>query len=318
MNPPAPDPVLPIEPQECEPPGFRQPAGRQLKFAVRNGLARALLPLARLLDAPGRYVTILSYHRVLPGFPAGSPRSAVVDPRQFDEQMRLLAAEGYATLSLAEFGRIVRQGTPAPLRRPVLITFDDGYADNYLLALEIAARHGATLNFFLPTGIIGQPQWPYPRSQRTPQEEWHMRRHPQLWRPLTWDEARAMRQAGAHLGCHGYLHQRLSRLGGTGLDGEIAASAAAFAEHLGERPRHFSIPWGDPDAFGEEALDRLREHGFECIYTTEPRRTRLPAAGDVFPRISVREHDDPASFARKLRGAHDLLNRLLAPLRGGL
>lgn len=300
-----------------EPVIFRQPLRRKVKFALRDALAQTLLPVARLNNRFRPHLPILSYHRVLPDFPAGSSPSAVVSPEAFENQLKYLVRAGYTALSLESFKSIIENPAGAP-PRPVLITFDDGYADNYLLALEIAARHGATLNFFLPTGIIGQPQWPYPRSQRTPQEEWHMRRHPQLWRPLTWDEARAMRQAGAHLGCHGYLHQRLSRLGGTGLDGEIAASAAAFAEHLGERPRHFSIPWGDPDAFGEEALDRLREHGFECIYTTEPRRTRLPAAGDVFPRISVREHDDPASFARKLRGAHDLLNRLLAPLRGGL
>lgn len=289
---------------------------RRIKFALRNTAAAALRPVARLQTLAGRYVAVLSYHRILPGFPAGSPRSASIEPAAFEAQLDYLASNDYKILSLDEL-KLVIDGKIRPQRRAVAITFDDGYADNLLVAHAIARRFGFAVNYFIPTGIIGMERWPYDWAPRTPQEEWHMARHPELWRPLTWAEVEWMRSEGAHFGCHGYLHRRFSELDRSALREEIARSVGTYRERMGEPPQFFSIPWGDAAAFTKDAIPILMEHGIQLVFTTLARRVALPHAGPLIPRISIREQDDLASFARKIEGAHDLLRRLAHPFNGG-
>lgn len=296
--------------------GTTQPTlKRRIKIALRNAAASAMLPLALFENALKAHIPILSYHRVLPNFPQGSPRTANVDPRQYASQMHYLVQHGYETLSLDRLQHIIAGDQERP-RRAVVITFDDGYADNFFTAHMIACEHGVTANYFLPTGIIDMPHWPYTWGPRTPQEEWHMQQYPELWRPLTWDEVRQMIKGGAFFGCHGYMHKRLSELGPLQLEEEISRSAATYQLNLGERPRHFSIPWGDSTAFTMEALPVLKANGIDLVYTTHPRRLRLPHKECLYPRISIREHDTIASFARKLLGAHDWLHRFAHPYSG--
>lgn len=296
---------------------FRESLRRKVKFAMRDLIATALDPLARIENATAHTaaIPILSYHRVLPDFPPGSPRSAVISPLQFEDQMSALAERGCTTLSLDELERILAGDIPCP-PRAVMVTFDDGYADNGLVAHAIARKIGVRVNFFLPTGIIGRATWPY-MGERTAQEQWHMAHFPSLWRPLNWDEVRQMRSEGASFGCHGFIHRRLSRLDGEELNDEVLRSLVAFEIHLGETTSHFSIPWGDHTAYNDAAITALRAHGFQYIYTTTPLRLHFPfvPATELIPRISIREHDGPAAFARKLRGAHDWMQRLAAPWR---
>ena len=302
-----------LDETEGSPSAFRQTLPRRLKFAARDAAAATLLPLAWLSRRKGSAVAILSYHRVLPDFPVGSPRSAVVAPRDFAAQMNWLREHGYVTLTLEEFRRIAYGQMQAP-PCSALVTFDDGYADNARIAMEIGLQCQVRLNFFLPTGIIGLPEWPFYWDARSPQETWHIQRHPELWRPLSWDETLAMREAGASFGGHGYRHLRLATLDDETLELEITCGLEAFAQYLGEPARHFSIPWGDATAYDDRALSLLRAHGIDCIYTTRPVLARVPDSKGVFPRISIREHDGLAAFARKVQGAHDLLRAALSPL----
>ena len=71
--------------------------------------------------------------------------------------MSLLAREGFTSLTLKEFSEAARGARPLP-RRSALITFDDGFVDNYLLAWPIAREFGIKLNLFLCTSLIAGEQ----------------------------------------------------------------------------------------------------------------------------------------------------------------
>lgn len=294
----------------------RRLLARQAKFALRDLLASLMLPLAKIRNLGGAFITVLAYHRLLPDFPPGSPRTGCVDPAAFAAQLEFLIRNGYDILSLDGL-RQVLTGEVEPPRQAVAITFDDGYADNCLVAHKIALEYEAPINFFLPTGIIGQPTWPCDWAPRTPQEEAHMGQYPALWRPLTWEEVRAMKKkGGAFFGCHGYRHRRLAKLSPAELEEEIDRSASTFEMHLGYPPRDFSIPWGEPASYTPRAVEVIKAHGFQTIFTATPRRIRLPFKGVLLPRIQVRENDSLGAFSRKIQGAHDLLHRLFHPFGG--
>ena len=94
-------------------------------------------------------LSILNYHRVLAERDLLFPGEVTSD--SFDAQMfRLRAA--FNVLPLFEAAERLKEGTlPA---RAVCITFDDGYADNFTIALPILQRHGLAATFFIATAYL--------------------------------------------------------------------------------------------------------------------------------------------------------------------
>lgn len=117
------------------------PAYRAAQFVVSR-LRRAKNRLANRLDPP---VVILIYHRVTTL--ASDPQLLAVTPDNFRAQMRHLK-ERYPLVRFEEDW--------SRLRRPaVVVTFDDGYADNALEALPILEEVGVPATFFVSTGTLG-------------------------------------------------------------------------------------------------------------------------------------------------------------------
>jgi len=114
-------------------------------------LATTLLrTAATLLSPPGRggRLTILMYHRVLH---APDPLTGEIHAQDFDLQMRALR-EYFTVLPLSE--AVDRLATRTLPPRAAAITFDDGYADNALIALPILKQHGLHATFFVADGYL--------------------------------------------------------------------------------------------------------------------------------------------------------------------
>jgi len=121
----------------------------------------AVLGLTRALEAlPHRPVlAVLNYHRV--GDPARSPYDPDVFSATapgFDQQVRALKRR-YPIVSLAEAAEIA-EGRVRGRGVAVLLTFDDGYLDNYDNALPILRAHGVPATFFLITSRVGTAALP--------------------------------------------------------------------------------------------------------------------------------------------------------------
>jgi peptidoglycan/xylan/chitin deacetylase (PgdA/CDA1 family) len=114
-------------------------------------LSTALLRTAAALLSPAgsaAKLTVLMYHRVL-GDP--DPLTGEVHAQHFDLQMRALR-EYFTVLPL--FEAVVRLAERTLPSRAVAITFDDGYADNALIALPILQAHGLHATFFIADGYL--------------------------------------------------------------------------------------------------------------------------------------------------------------------
>lgn len=106
-------------------------------------------------EGPRARLSILIFHRVLdepdPLFPGE------IDCRRFDEIMGWLAS-WFNVLPLGQAVQRLKEGT-LPSRAAV-ITFDDGYADNWTNAVPILKKHGLTATFFIATGFLnGGRMW---------------------------------------------------------------------------------------------------------------------------------------------------------------
>src|SRR5215831_4321804 len=254
-------------------------------------------PLTRL-DRNGALSrpVVLCYHRVLPraaGFPY--PRYAV-SPRQFREQMALLAAEGFHSLTLAEFSAIA-SGTRELPSRSVLVTFDDGFADIYLNAWPIARDFGIALNVFLCTGLMsGAHVAGLDESSGAV-------------RPLTWGEVREMRAAGVGFGFHSHGHQNHGRLGLEEIAADAQSGLTLLKGELGVRPAAFAFPYGHFGSYSTAAISVLKQQGLEIFFTTEMDATALPSTAPI-SRLVIHPDDDLRSFRRKLYGGYEWVGKL--------
>ncbi|MEM1206763.1 MAG: polysaccharide deacetylase family protein [Acidobacteriota bacterium] len=87
-------------------------------------------------------------------------------------------------------------------------------------------------------------------------------------RPMTWDQARQLRDAGIELGAHTHSHPILSRLDAEGQEREIIRSRERITEELGEEPVTFAMPNGSEQDYDHATLDILRRLGFAAACTT--------------------------------------------------
>ncbi len=100
--------------------------------------------------ATGVAVPVLYYH-LIDDHLYGPYPSMFVSPKEFDKQMAYLKSNGYTVISLDEIEQAARYTKPA------IITFDDGYADNYTNAYPILKKYNFKATIFLISGLIGKP-----------------------------------------------------------------------------------------------------------------------------------------------------------------
>ena len=148
--------------------------------------------------------------------------SIAVPPDQFNEHCRGMAAAGYRGVGLDQAVEYLRDGRPLPAKS-VLITFDDGYLDNYVYAWPILAAHGHQGTVFAVTAKLEEPAPPRPTATESGPGASRARVdqpfHPgALGLPerkdlfLNWTEAQRLEDSGAmQVAAHSHRHNSVFR-----------------------------------------------------------------------------------------------------------
>ncbi|HEU4975369.1 MAG TPA: polysaccharide deacetylase family protein [Baekduia sp.] len=229
--------------------------------------------LAGAGPAAARGVPIVLYHHVSAA-PAGAASPSLwVPPRRFRRQIRGLARAGYHGVTLGQVWRHWHEGAPLPAK-PVVVSFDDGYASQHAHALPVLRRHG----------------WPGVLNL-----EW---RRLGARGGLSRAQVQEMIDAGWEIGDHTLTHPDLTKVGPARLRREVAGSRARMQRRLGVPVDFFCYPYGHVDATVEAAV---RDAGFLAATTT---RRGLTAPGrDPFAlgRLIVTARTSPAQLRRLAR-----------------
>ncbi|SMC56281.1 Polysaccharide deacetylase [Papillibacter cinnamivorans DSM 12816] len=196
---------------------------------------------------PAEGIPVLLYHSIRSE--ANNPMC--VFPEQFREEMDWLKEHKYHTLTLEEFYNTLTGGGEVP-ENPVLITFDDGYADNYQTAWPILRQHGFTAAFFIVTDYVG----PY---------------------RISWEQLKELSQAGISIGSHSVSHRDLSALTRKQQEEELEVSRQLLEDNLGIPLRAFCYPYGK---YNKTTMKLLGNLEYRMGFTTRP--GRVHAGDDLF------------------------------------
>jgi peptidoglycan/xylan/chitin deacetylase (PgdA/CDA1 family) len=136
----------------------RTSAGRKVNAATWLFSLGLTGGIARLPHRP--CLIVLTYHRI--GYAqdaAFDPDVYSATPEQFEDHVTYLRAR-FPVLRLGDAVDWMTGGCRRA-EAAILLTFDDGYIDNYEIAAPILRKHGVPATFFLPTAFIGTPRIPW-------------------------------------------------------------------------------------------------------------------------------------------------------------
>lgn len=208
---------------------------------------------------------ILMYHGILPDDSRGLG-DYVIAVSEFESDLRYLTQNGYHSVGIQDVIDHVKNGTHLP-QKAVMITFDDGYYNNYLYAYPLLQ----TYSFQMVLSPICKWSDFYSEQQTADARYTH----------VTWDELREMTASGlVEVANHSYdMHtQNQGRKGTAKKQGESVAAyqqllsadlqraQERFQEELGQAPTAFAYPFG---AVSGEAMEVLQSLGFEAAFTCE-------------------------------------------------
>jgi len=219
-------------------------------------------------------VPILVYHSVMPHHPGQTAEQRVldVDDSVFAAQMRYLVEGGYRVVSFAALVDALEGRDTLPTRA-VVITFDDGWENQYRHAFPILRRFGLPATFFVFTTSIGKDS-----------------------KLMTWQQLSELQAAGMTIGSHTRTHPALPYYHAA-LHNEVAMSRADIAQHLGHAPDFFAYPFGAWDA---QSAASARTAGYRAARTYRGGPWNAPS--DVYHLRAVPVTDNMQAFERAVSG----------------
>jgi peptidoglycan/xylan/chitin deacetylase (PgdA/CDA1 family) len=191
-----------------------------------------LVPGPRSVDMP-----ILVYHHVVPGHNS----VLFVTPEAFEDQLKFLKENGFQSVSFDALADYLQYGLPLP-ERPVILSFDDGWENQYTYAFPLLQKYGFTGTFYVVTDYVDHQNF------------------------MTIPELKTMMAAGMTVGCHSRSHPVLTALGSAGLQNEIAGSKAWLEQRLGVAMTTFAYPYG---AYNATVVAAVKTAGFRTARTVD-------------------------------------------------
>lgn len=205
------------------------------------------------------YAPILLYHHIALKRPQNS---YFVSPEIFDEQMKWLKDNDYKVISLDQFylAAIGKEKIP---KKPVIITFDDGFRDQYKNAFPILKKYGFTATFYVKTNNLNKGG-------------------------MTWDELEELKEAGNIIASHSVNHLDLTKMTDEELKSELEESKNILEKNLGIEIKHFCYPGG---TYSKKIITALKEAGY-LTSTTTKHEVYHEITNDNSPFVLSRVHID--------------------------
>lgn len=189
-------------------------------------------------------VPVLLYHHVQPLYLASENQqeTLTVGVEFFDMQMKYLSDNGYVSLSATQLVKALLNREELPTKS-VVITFDDGYEDNYLYAYPVLRRYGIMGNFMVATSLLETEGY------------------------MNWTQLAEMAESNlVSIYNHTAHHVDIGNATKEQSLGEIVQAKDALEKKLGINSPIFAYPYG---SVSETAREALKFTGYAGAFTTQ-------------------------------------------------
>jgi peptidoglycan/xylan/chitin deacetylase (PgdA/CDA1 family) len=216
-------------------------------------------------------VPILVYHHVQQSLPVGSrvERRLTVTVKSFDQQMRYLKDEGYHVITLDTLVDCLRDGSELPAK-PVIISFDDGWEDQFEYALPALEKYHYRATFFVVTNFVGARGF------------------------FSLPQLQEIRAQGMEIGSHSRSHPHLDKTNNPSLLwDQIYTSKQILERQLGVAVDEFAYPYG---SYNATTASIVRSAGYKSARACCVGRIQT----DVYALRAMMAPNDLANFVKYL------------------
>jgi peptidoglycan/xylan/chitin deacetylase (PgdA/CDA1 family) len=189
----------------------------------------------------------------------------------FHRQMTWLRESGVKPLTIDA----LLSETSSSDERSVCLTFDDGWAGNYLYVFPILQEYGFRATFFIATELIGKPLY------------------------MTWDQLQEMHRSGMSIQSHTATHRPLVSMREEELAFELLESKRVIEGRLANKVLHLSLPHGDKDV---KIWPLAKRTGYRSVCTSEVGFYEIGSFGPWLKRISIGDGVSEERFRRIVQG----------------
>lgn len=200
-------------------------------------------------------IPVLLYHSVYKD-PGERKNRYSLSAGEFERHLKLMVSNGILCITAETFLNRDLPGKSG--RQECLITFDDGFEDNYLVAFPLLKKYGLTATFFIITGRIGTPGY------------------------LNWEQIKEMSGCGMSIQSHTVTHSYLSSLADDALGHELSTSKNDIERRLSTRVDFLSLPYGN---FDRTVINSAFSRGYKAVFTSRVEYARVGDA--LIPRINI-------------------------------
>jgi len=193
-------------------------------------------------------VPILMYHQIATTTPEEDPLRLAVPPERFEAQMRYLHERRTETITLNDVRDAIENDSNVD-RNCVVITFDDGYFDNYTNGFPILRKYAFSATIFLVSDFVGK---------RT---SWGTGGQKLL---MDWSHIREMSKSGICFQSHTCTHPDLTVLTDESVVRELLGSQKTIEDALGVPVCHLTYPYG---RYNERIMQLAKDTGYVAAYT---------------------------------------------------
>ncbi len=184
-------------------------------------------------------VPIFVYHSVRPHILNESALQDAYDvtPELFEQQLMYLKNNNYEVITMEALYNMMKKGRDvSDTKKKVVLTFDDGWENQYKYAFPILKKYGVSAMFYVYTRPIGYKHF------------------------LTWEQLREMKHSGMEIGSHTITHPFFKKSDEKSLRFEIIESKKVLEEKLSIPINHFAAPFG----YSNEHIESIiKEAGYE-------------------------------------------------------
>lgn len=249
---------------------------------------------ARLYVLKRKYdIPVIMYHRVVNDESEGGVHGTYITAKKFDEHMRYLKEHNYHPITFKELLKINYRNRFNNGKKYVILTFDDGYEDNYKIAFPILKKYEFNCIIYL-VSHLNYNKWDV-EVPENPEKKFPL---------MTWDMIKEMQEYGIEFGGHTMTHQKLAHIPFEQAKEEIASSTQYLEEKLGEKLVCFAYPYGD---LNEQVKEFVRNSGYSFAVATDS--GDLSFSEDLFQirRIGIFPTNNMLSFKRKVHGNYNFI-----------
>ena len=204
-------------------------------------------------------VPILMYHNINDNYDI-SNKSNEMSTAEFEDQLKTLKKNNYNTISFYEYLEYRNGNTELP-ENPIIITFDDGYLNNYTIAFPLLKKYNMKATIFVITGRVNLND-------------------SVLYPHFNWAQAKEMEDSGIiDIESHTNYHNMLNKISDASLTYELRKSRYLIKKHLGKDSQIIAYPYG---FYNEKVIDFAVGAGY---------KSAVIISQDQYPGVNYEDTD---------------------------